>query len=233
MSAYAVRARLRGVAVPPAGIEIYHWMEMASLPHGFGERVVPVRPLDEQQMRLVAVLDAAAGQPVSFAELHRRGIENPATLAYELQIAGLPITHVQHRSPGGPLRSGVKLEVSWREAAESSTPPAGPGPARAAAASLPSGAAAAGRLVERSRERARGALVRQANRARRSGQSSWERWWAAAADVLRRLRSTGRASILRSAVRVRVRLAARPRLRWALGAAVALLAFTASRSDWR
>jgi hypothetical protein len=41
-----------------------------------------LRPLDEQQARLVERLRAARGEPVSFDELRSEGIENPALLCY-------------------------------------------------------------------------------------------------------------------------------------------------------
>ncbi len=86
---------------------------MSATADGFGERTVPVRPLDEEQARLLEILTAAGGGPVSFDELRARGIENPATLAYELEIAGLPITQLHKPQAGGLcLQLEAQLEAS-------------------------------------------------------------------------------------------------------------------------
>jgi hypothetical protein len=77
---------------------------------GFGERNALVRPPDEEQARLLEILMEADGGPVSFDELRARGIENPATLAYELEIAGLSIELVHGRQASGlSLQPGVRL----------------------------------------------------------------------------------------------------------------------------
>jgi hypothetical protein len=70
-----------------------------------------VRPVDEQQARLVERLRAADGAPVTFEELRSQGIENPATLCYELEAAGLRIARVHStRAAGRAVPSGVRLE---------------------------------------------------------------------------------------------------------------------------
>ena len=84
---------------------------MAATESGFSDNHPLVRPLDEEQSRLVEILLAAGGADVSFEELRRQGIENPAVLAYELEIAGLPIAHVQRTGPGsGPSSVGLRLD---------------------------------------------------------------------------------------------------------------------------
>jgi hypothetical protein len=81
------------------------------VPPGFHDRLLPVRPLDEEQAALLEVLCAAGGAPVTFEELHALGIDNPATLCYELEIAGLPITHVERSRLGAaPVPLGIRLE---------------------------------------------------------------------------------------------------------------------------
>lgn len=86
---------------------------MAATDSGFSESLPLVRPLDEEQARLVEILRAAGGSEVSFEELRRQGIENPAVLAYELEIAGLAITHVQRLGPGDRARSvGLRLDAT-------------------------------------------------------------------------------------------------------------------------
>jgi len=86
---------------------------MIATADGFGQRTVPVRPLDEEQARLLEILTAADGGPLSLDALRAHGIENPATLAYELEIAGLPIAQVHEPSAGGLcLQLGVQLDPS-------------------------------------------------------------------------------------------------------------------------
>ncbi len=86
---------------------------MAATDSGFSEYLPLVRPLDEEQARLVEILVAARGSEVSFEELRRRGIENPAVLAYELEIAGLPISHVQRVKAGGRASAvGLRLDAT-------------------------------------------------------------------------------------------------------------------------
>ena len=86
---------------------------MAATDSGFSEYLPLVRPLDEEQARLVEILVAARGSEVSFEELRSQGIENPAVLAYELEIAGLPISHVQGQSAGGRASAvGLRLDAT-------------------------------------------------------------------------------------------------------------------------
>jgi len=78
---------------------------------GFSDSSELVRPLDEEQARLVEILEAAGGEPVSFEQFRAQGIENPAMLAYELEIAGLAIAHVHRPRPGGsPVHVGLRLD---------------------------------------------------------------------------------------------------------------------------
>ena len=87
---------------------------MSMSPEGFEDRPVPVRPLDGDQARLLEILHAAGGKPVPFAELRSRGIDNPAVLCYELEIAGVPIAHVERpRRGAAPVPVGVQLDEEW------------------------------------------------------------------------------------------------------------------------
>ena len=112
---------------------------MAATESGFSDNHPLVRPLDEEQSRLVEILLAAGGADVSFEELRRQGIENPAVLAYELEIAGLPIAHVQRTGPGsGPSSVGLRLDgnvareaSSVERARDTRTPRARVGPRQA------------------------------------------------------------------------------------------------------
>jgi tetratricopeptide (TPR) repeat protein len=54
-----------------------------------------IEPRDEQQARLIERLQAARGEPVDFEELRAIGIEHPAVLSYELEVAGLPIVQAR------------------------------------------------------------------------------------------------------------------------------------------
>jgi hypothetical protein len=115
---------------------------------GFSDSSELVRPLDEEQARLVEILEAAGGEPVSFEQFRAQGIENPAMLAYELEIAGLAIAHVHRPRPGGsPVHVGLRLDRPSPQgpSAERRTERS-QGGARAAAASM---LAAACRLRDR------------------------------------------------------------------------------------
>ena len=67
--------------------------------------------VDEQQALLIAALSRAHGEPVSYQELRDAGIEYPASVVSELELAGLPL----ERCYEGPLAErrllGVRLEA--------------------------------------------------------------------------------------------------------------------------
>ena len=50
----------------------------------------------QRQEAVLRVLREAGDRPVSLVELRERGIPNPASVIYELELAGLPIDRV-HR----------------------------------------------------------------------------------------------------------------------------------------
>ncbi len=121
---------------------------MGATDRRFGETLPLVRPLDDEQARLVEILLAAGGADVSFEELRRQGIENPAVLAYELEIAGLPISHVHGPRPGGgPTSVGLSLDATVAREASS------PGRARETGftASVPATEAVRAETVARAR----------------------------------------------------------------------------------
>ena len=119
---------------------------MAATNRGFIDSLPLVRPLDEEQARLVEILAAARGSEVSFDELRRRGIENPAVLAYELEIAGLPIAHVQRQRAGGrPSVVGLRLDATQPLEVPPSERPRHPQPPTASAAAGAAGATGAAR----------------------------------------------------------------------------------------
>jgi hypothetical protein len=61
--------------------------------------------VDAQQQRLLACLREARGRAVTFAELHAAGIDFPAAVAGELELAGYAINRVAET--GRPL--GLRL----------------------------------------------------------------------------------------------------------------------------
>src|ERR1700733_1300534 len=76
----------------PGGLEF-------ARPGGFG---LP----DEQQSVVLNALRRAAGEPVSFSELREAGVEFPASIVSELELAGVPIERC--RGAGG-RGAGVRL----------------------------------------------------------------------------------------------------------------------------
>jgi hypothetical protein len=66
--------------------------------------------LDEQQSLLLAALRGAPGHALSYRELQNAGVEYPASIVEELELAGLPVERANiGLTPGrGPIR-GVRL----------------------------------------------------------------------------------------------------------------------------
>lgn len=99
--------------------------------------------LDHQQALLLGLLEARNGGPLSFLELSDAGIEFPASVVSELELAGAPLERCMLQSDG-VSRPGVRLtrvaEVS--EAAE-------PAPERRAAVEAPPPAAVGDRRPPR------------------------------------------------------------------------------------
>jgi hypothetical protein len=78
-----------------------------------GGETSPAAPsvgLDEQQARLLAALRRAGGAPVSYAELREVGVELPATVVSELQLAGVPVERCYGGSGDAPGVAGVRLD---------------------------------------------------------------------------------------------------------------------------
>src|SRR5947207_271312 len=117
---------------------------------GFSDSSGVVRPLDEEQARLVEILEAAGGEPVSFEQFRAQGIENPAMLAYELEIAGLAIAHVHRPRPGGsPVHVGIRLDRPSPQRPSPQRPSAERPTGASARAAAASALAAANRLRDR------------------------------------------------------------------------------------
>lgn len=84
--------------------------------------------LEQQQALLLEVLRRAGGEPVSYSELNDAGVEFPASVVSELELAGVAVERCLGREPGPRRLLGVRL------------PPAAapdPGPVAAGAASRP------------------------------------------------------------------------------------------------
>lgn len=68
--------------------------------------------LEHQQAVLLQVLRRRRGMGVSFAELQEAGIEFPASVVSELELAGVPIERCVLRAQG-PSTVGVRLDPTW------------------------------------------------------------------------------------------------------------------------
>jgi len=68
--------------------------------------------LDPQQAALLEILRRAAGAPVSYGELHERGIEFPAGVVSELELIGVPIERRRIGAVAGETSMGVRLDGS-------------------------------------------------------------------------------------------------------------------------
>jgi tetratricopeptide (TPR) repeat protein len=120
---------------------------------------------DDQQVRVVRRLRAAGGGPLDFDELRGMGIEHPAVLCYELEIAGVPIVQTRRED-----RRMLALDTR----AEQLTPDHDESHGGDTLARLPdpgAAAAAARARMEPARRRARALLA--AGNARRGVVASW------------------------------------------------------------
>ena len=69
--------------------------------------------LECQQALMLDVLRAARGEPVTYGELQDAGIEYPASVAEELELAGVAIERVEARTQAGRRRGrGVRLAAA-------------------------------------------------------------------------------------------------------------------------
>lgn len=99
-----------------------------------GSRIPDVRsPFDDQQARLLSILSSRAGEPVRYDELREAGIEFPAGLVAELELAGVEIDQCRVAVPGGRPVRAVRLPSAIEGYAgaggEILEPSPGPGPA--------------------------------------------------------------------------------------------------------
>jgi hypothetical protein len=131
---------------------------------------------DDQQLRVVRRLRAAGGGPLDFDELRRMGIEHPAVLCYELEIAGVPIVQTRHED-----RRMLTLDTR----AEQLTPNVEEGHGEDTPARLPDpGAAAAAARARMEPMRRRAHTFLAAGNARRGVVVSWLALAAVVAAVL-------------------------------------------------
>ena len=80
------------------------------------EHVSDLEP-DEQQAQLLRVLRRSGGKPVSYQQLRDAGIEYPASVVSELELAGLPLERAYEGSLSARRLLGVRLDPRY-EAAE-------------------------------------------------------------------------------------------------------------------
>ena len=64
---------------------------------------------EQRQKRLLELLLEAGDQPLSLQALEAAGVASPATVIYELELAGYPIERVEERLPTGGRLAGFRL----------------------------------------------------------------------------------------------------------------------------
>ena len=88
-----------------------------------GPAAVEWEELEEQQRRVLELLREAAGSPVSYTTIRAAGVEFPAGVVSELELAGVPIERCREGA-GRRAVAGVRLAAS--EAGAASLPTASP-----------------------------------------------------------------------------------------------------------
>jgi hypothetical protein len=83
--------------------------------------------LDRQQAVLLEMLRRAAGAPVSYAQLRDAGIEFPASVVSELELAGVNVERCDVRRRGARRLPGVRLDPSCVQSEMPTTQPSAPG----------------------------------------------------------------------------------------------------------
>src|SRR5205823_3417380 len=81
-------------------------------------------PLDDEQAQLLSILAGRAGQLVTFDELRAAGIELPASLVAEIELAGVEIDRFNGVGADGRPVRGVRLPS--RAKATAGLPQSGP-----------------------------------------------------------------------------------------------------------
>jgi len=72
--------------------------------------------LDEQQAQLLDVLRRFGGKPVSYQQLRDAGIEYPASVVSELELAGLPLERAYEGTLSARRLLGVRLDPRYERA---------------------------------------------------------------------------------------------------------------------
>ena len=72
--------------------------------------------LDEQQAQLLDVLRRFGGKPVSYQQLRDAGIEYPASVVSELELAGLPLERAYEGTLSTRRLLGVRLDPRYERA---------------------------------------------------------------------------------------------------------------------
>jgi len=73
---------------------------------------------DQQQALVLGALRRAAGRPVSYAELREAGVELPASVVSELELAGVPIERCRGEGRGASVRLDPAFEPADETTAE-------------------------------------------------------------------------------------------------------------------
>ncbi len=105
-------------------------MSTRFIPGGSWEPGPPV--LEAQQELLINTLRRAGRAPMSYAELRRAGIELPASVVSELELAGVPIERCYGGTHGERHMVGVRLAIPEPEAEPEPSPTVTSEPAPAA-----------------------------------------------------------------------------------------------------
>jgi hypothetical protein len=163
--------------------------------------------IERQQAELVEMLRRAEGRPVSFARLRGRGVEFPASVAAELELAGVPVERCTTDAGAGRGEPALRLHPAYellaRASAESAARDAQtevfgllapePDAAEAATEAMPAVHRRATPAAAAARARLRAALAAlaamlaaiaakvrlQGERARPAAMSAWSRLWPA------------------------------------------------------
>jgi hypothetical protein len=86
-------------------------------------------PFDDQQAHLLNILSRRLGQPVTYEELREAGIEFPAGLIAELELAGVDVDRCRVPVPGGRPVRAVRLPSAIEDFPQAAAAAPRPSPA--------------------------------------------------------------------------------------------------------
>jgi hypothetical protein len=95
---------------------------------GAGQSEPAANAVDQQQAVLLEMLRRAGGAPVSYAQLRDAGIEFPASVVSELELAGVSVERCDVRQRGARRLVGVRLDPSRAQSEMPATQPSAPAP---------------------------------------------------------------------------------------------------------